>query len=622
MFPPAQYERIERAYRLVERLYEGKEHHFLHIPLIEQVSGIARLALTFCPDPDAVIAVLLHKVLQLRMMTLQDITAEFGPDVRSITSALHLLAHITTDDQRRSIDDLRIMLVSVSDDVRAVLLTLCRRCHCVEHLEHVDRKTRIRVCREALQLFAPVAARLGIYTLKHRLENAAFPVVFPTEAENIGAQLSDLKERHGAFLPEVVKGMEEYLRGNGITASVSSREKHPYSIFLKQRSKGFTSVEHILDLFAIRVVVDHDADCYQTLGLLHKYAMPLSHRFKDYISFPKPNGYQSLHTCLLRVPGAPQELTFEVQIRTRQMHKEAEYGVAAHWTYKEGRAGFIAKRAQLKDVLQRQQLQELIANGDEQGDAPDHPTQDSSFVDHIYVLTPRGDIVELSEDATPLDFAFMIHTDLGLAYKAAKVNGVIVPISHKLENGDVVEIVSASQPMPSPNWLDEVRTSAARHKLRAYFAVKDRLLHLSHGRELLNAELRMRHLPPLDTDLSIFKSLAGKSLSVRDREDILIKVGKGGEAASSILRQAGVLPEQTLVARPQRARRREHIVKVEGGVAMPLRFAKCCSADALASRPPIVGFITRRGDVTVHRAGCGMLKNANPERRIAVQWTD
>ncbi len=619
--PEADHARIALAYERAKTLYGEKKHRFMDMTVFEQVTGITRDALTFCADEDAIIACLLQHVLRYSSMTLQELEEEFGHTVREIVSGLHLLSHVRTDDRRRSIEDLRLMMVSVSGDVRVVLLSLIRRCFNLRNLARSDSREPLRLCRETLQLFAPVAARLGIYALKQEMENLAFPVVYPVEHENIVAQINARSAKYKGFLQHTVSEIRSFLQKEGITATIDGREKLPYSVFLKQHDKSVTDVEEIHDLYAVRVLVDTEADCYQALGLLHRFAVPLSHRFKDYISFPKPNGYQSLHTCLMRVPGSPPDVKVEIQIRTQDMHRDAEYGIAAHWRYKEGVANGAASKAQFMNVLQRQQLGVLTRKSSADDVLRDEESE-KGFTDHIYTLTPRGDIIELPEDATPLDFAFSIHSDIGIAFKAAKVNGTIVPLSHKLENGDVVEIITHKPPRPSHHWLEEVRTSQAKGKLKAYFASHDREGLIARGKELLNAELLFNKLAPLDPDLSALKTFDGVALSIHEREDQLVKIGQGSIKTATVLRHLD-LPKpvrRRTQPRVERVSRKEHIVRIGEGVRMPLRFAKCCSADALQSRPPITGFITRTGEVSVHRSACGMLKNANKERMIHVEW--
>ncbi len=533
-----------------------------NVTLLEHAVAVTGLLAEFCPDEDALVACILQHMLRVPDHSLDRIAHEFGRTVRDMVRRVHLLSHLHTSDRRASIDDMKIMLVSISDDIRILLIALSIECYSMEHLSRVRSEYRARLCRQSLQLFAPVAARLGIYVLKYRLEKEAFKECYPTDATHIEGQLSQLREEHGIFLGRAVDGLRKFLLSEGMAADVLGREKQPYSIFQKMRTKSVTGIGKINDLFAIRVVVPTIPDCYQVLGLIHRVSTPLSHRFKDYISFPKPNGYQSLHTCVIGLPDAPKNVMIEVQIRTPEMHREAEYGVAAHWLYKDkGNVGELLRSANqlhLSDVLLKQQSV---------GSASVHDVTDAGnrLVDHIYTLTPRGDILELPKGGTPLDFAFVLHTDLGLRFKAARVNGNIVPISHRLENGDVVEILTHKHPRPTLQWMEELATPSAKSKLKTYFS--------SHHRTQFLPKVPVR----------------GVKKSVKP----------------AVSRQ-----------------KKEEQLMVEGmPLTLPYRFAKCCAPnDEKSRKQKLIGIITRNGNISVHRDGCRMAKSANPERRVTMKW--
>ncbi len=616
--------KVRKAIETARTLYGSREHPLMEsMTLFEHVCGVADILADFLPDEDAMTACILqHALRQAGEYSMQMLTDQFGRSVRDIVSRVHLLSHLSTKDWRKSIDDMKIMLVSVSDDMRVLLIKLCIECFHITHFDRMQQRHRMSVARDALQLFAPVAARLGIYALKYRLENHAFPVCYETDAEKVRQQLSILHEQHGIFLPEMLGSLRSFLLKEGVSVTdVTAREKHPYSIFQKMQRKSVTDIRKITDLIAVRVVVKTLPDCYQVLGLLHRLATPISHRFKDYISFPKPNGYQSLHTSLLGLGDAPKDVMIEVQIRTVEMHREAEYGIAAHWMYKEGRAiqRSIAGM-QFGDVLLRQQAIGTLLNHDAE------EVLQRQFVDHIYVLTPQGDIIELPEGGTPLDFAFALHTELGLKFKAARVNGSIVALSHKLENGDVIEILTHKEPRPTMQWLEELATALARSKLKAYFSAHNRPQFIARGRSLLNGELKSRRLPLLDNDLSLLKTFDGEALSMHEREDLLVKIGMASVRTSSIFRHLpiGNLPAKTThVVKAKKGIAKQDLIGDEHGgpLIMPYRFAKCCGAGAAKPRPEdIVGFITRLGHVSIHKDSCRMIRNANPQRRVDVRW--
>lgn len=610
--------RVQHALEVANVAYAGRVH-WSGESLEWHVAGVLNTFLSFRPDEDAIIGCILHHVLQTEQWSLVQLEEEFGHEVRTIVSGAHLLSHVTVRDRRSSIQDLRLMLLTVAEDMRTILISLCDYCYLLDCAEELPPAERRRLAEDVLALFAPVAARLGIYVLKQRLEERAFPILYPADAERIHRQICTVKEQQGDFLPIVRKQLVRFLHEKGIDAEIFARCKQRYSIFLKMRQKSLTHVNTIHDFYALRIVVNSIEECYQVLGLLHQGSRPIAQRFKDYISFPKPNGYQSLHTTLVHVPGAPEDVMMEVQIRTHAMHREAEYGIAAHWSYKEvGSTKLAVEHAQLHRMLSSQELLES-----EQGQ--------QQLVDHIFVLTPKGDVIELPEGATPLDFAFHVHTDVGLSFRGARVNGTMVPIDHELENGDVVEIVRNAAARPSPQWFQLLKVASARSKLRRYLNAQARPELIIDGRNTLNALLRERKLPLLDADLSQIKYCDGKILSFQEREDLLMKIGQGAERAASLLTRADALRSLWL-AREADANScplpdayvssptENKAVEFEDGLPMPTRYAQCCKPEG-GVRPPIVGVINRTGTVMVHRASCRMLKNMNPERRLAVRWS-
>lgn len=470
-------ERVEHAFSLARDAY-GETMHWTGITVMEHVLGTLEELQPFEPDEDTVIACILHHMLEQKAMTLLELEQQFGSKVRELVSGIHLLGHVTLEGRRRSIEDLRIMLLSVSDDIRILFVALCDRAYCLQFVQKLEHARAKRLCQDVLQLFAPVAARLGIYSLKHRLEDGAFPVIHPIDSELISEQLHHIHAEYPEYLERAQAALEQFLQEQQIEATVHFREKQAYSIFQKMHSKSLSSITDIYDLFALRVIVHSEEDCYRVLGLLHRIGRPLANRFKDYIAFPKPNGYQSLHTTLAGFAGLHAGCFVEVQIRTESMHREAQFGIAAHWSYKEhGATARAMENVQLHSML----LSQESVNGDD-----DVPT----LVDHIFVLTPRGDIIELPEGATPLDFAFQVHTDLGLSFRSARVNGSIVPLDYALENGDVVEIQKHASPQPSSQWMQVLKMASSKSRLRRFLYTQDRPKLIAMGKELINAELK------------------------------------------------------------------------------------------------------------------------------------
>ncbi len=597
---PTDVARLRGVMNVVMEEYDNKMH-WTGERIIDHCLGILRIFLRFDPDDDMVAVCLLHHLLDDKKWTLDRIEERFGHDVRHAISDEFLLSHVTLKNRRMSLESLRLMFLKVSQNLQFVLLLLSQEYHLLERLDVMEDEDRKRVCRDTLHIYTPVAARLGIYWLKNQMEAKAFPVMYPVDSVRIAEQLEQLHAIHGNFLPNAAQLVRKALREAGIVAHIEVREKQAYSIFHKMQLKSVTHVEEIYDLFALRVVVSGEAACYQALGVLHQIGHPVAGRFKDYIAFPKPNGYKSLHTTLAQLPGVPRGIFVEVQIRTQLMQHEAEYGVTAHWSYKEGGGGTV-------QAMRHIQVQQALL----EPKATKH--------DQIFVLTPQGDIIELPEGATPLDFAFHVHTVLGLSFKAAKVNGSIVPLAYSLENGDIVEILKHPHPQPSPRWTSLLKTSSARARLKKYLSAAQRPEHIVRGREEVNQYLRRMHLPFLDSDLSDMRLYNGQTLTLTEREDLLAKVGAGALQVSTLCQQLDLLELGKETIEPVRGRSSAgSVARVEGNIRMPVVYAKCCKAEEHRG-VEIAGVVSRTGDVRVHLQTCKMLKNVNPERRIAVKW--
>jgi len=606
---PTDIERLREAYAFADSHY-GNTMHWTKETVMDHCLGILRTLLQFEPDDDTIIACLLHHTIDAGACTLAELERRYGTAVRNMISGENLLSHATVKNRRMSLEQLRLMFLKVSGDARLILLLLSQQYHLLERLDAMSSEDRKRICRDTLQIYSPVAARLGIYTLKHQMEARAFPVMYPVDATHIAEQLENMHAKHGQFLQLASTLLMKDLALAGILARVQIREKQPYSIFHKMQLKSLSQVEDLYDLFALRVIVSDESECYQALGVLHRLGHPVAGRFKDYIAFPKPNGYKSLHTTLAQLPGVPEGVFIEVQIRTVAMQREAEYGIAAHWSYKEGGTA--------EHALQRAQIQRALTQP-----IGDNPALDSTN-SRIFVLTPHGDVIQLPEGATPLDFAFHVHTTLGLSFKGAKVNGNIVPIDHILENGDIIEILKHPDPRPSPQWITLLRTASARSRLKHYLHSQERPMHLAIGRDALNEELQKHHLPLLDTDLSLLRLVDHESRTMSEREDLLVRIGQGMQNVSSFLPHLTLLKDR-LQERPQRpavfVRGTSLIAKVDGNIPMPVLFAKCCKPDS-SEGSPVIGVISRTGDIRVHLTGCKMLKNVNPARKIGVKWTN
>ncbi len=604
---------LQRVWAVASEAYDDRVH-WTGIPLRQHVLQVMEQLAEFCPERDAMVACMLHHVLQLQEWTLPRLEKEYGKTVRSIVGGVHLLSHVTLRGRRTSIEELKMLLLSASDDLCVILISLCDCIVLLKRAKDMPVEEARSIAQDVLHLFAPVAARLGIYHLKQLLEELAFPIVYPSDAESLGEQLDRLHGEYPQVLEKMRSDVAAFLQRENLPAAVEAREKQGFSIFRKLREKGASSIHGIYDLFAVRVLVETPEDCYQVLGHLHRFARPVVNRFKDYIAFPKPNGYRSLHTTLTDLPGLPPTVFLEVQIRTHAMHQEAQYGVASHWLYKEGGAA-TARALQAAKILGSLALQETLE---------DQSSGLAQLADHIFVLTPHGDVIELPEGAVPLDFAFTVHSTLGLHFQAARVNGSIVPLDYELQNGDVVEIQKRSTPQPSPHWLQLLKMSSSRAKLKKYLLLRDRPDHVTEGRALLNEELKRHGLPQLDSDLSVLRFVEGAALNAQEREDLVAKVGLGAEKASSALNRCDVLHGKLRHTEPQRRRMVTsplggRTLSIEGDIPLPLQFAKCCKPED-GYTGELMGIVTRKAVVMIHRKNCRMTRQSTPSRHITVHW--
>lgn len=592
---------LRQAWERIVPLYQAEE--IGAVSRLEFVCGVLEELCAYDPDQALALACLLQFLPDAKDPAARDLAA-FGAETAALVPAIHRLHRIQASGQRLPIGQLRAAYFNLAVDPRAVLVTLCEKLWILKHLSLLSPSRQAPFAREALKVYAPVAARLGIYGLKHQLEALAFPIAYPTDSERIAAQLGRLKQRYGDFLGGVGAELAAALRKQDLQVRVEARAKQPYSIFAKMREKGMGDIEDVYDLFALRIIVPEITDCYRALGCLHQLGHSVPNRFKDYITLPKPNGYQSLHTALTHLPGVPAGVLVEVQIRTAAMHREAELGVAAHWTYKEGAAPRPGRRVRQPDDA---------GAGDE---------MESDGHDRIFVLTPRGDVVELPLAATPLDFAFSVHTQLGLSYKGAKVNGQIVPMEHPLENGDVVEIIRANEPHPSARWMPLLKTAAARTRLRKALAERNRESYLERGREALNVALKGRRLAQLDADLSLLASIKGESAGREARQDFLVKLGQGQLKLAAALGAIDALAKTLAVASASGSKPAANAVwtvRLDTDVRLTHRFARCCKPDARKVRDAIVGVVSQQR-VVVHREACKAIKTVAQTRRIPAEW--
>lgn len=597
--------RVHRALKTAEAVY-GATLHWSGARLIDHSRDVLAVTLRYSTDETVILAAILHHLGECSGWTRERVEKEWGKDVHAIVAGGYLLSRVTLKDRKMSQSHLRDVLLQVSGDVRVILFLFYHQLALLQHGELLAPDVRMTIARDALQLYAPVATRLGMYDLKHRFEECAFPVMYPVDSARITEQLVDIEQTYAPILDDLLLTIEEYCRSAGLLVRVECRQKKPYSIFCKMKEKSLTGVADLYDLFAMRIIVATEQECYQALGLIHRMCHPLQNRFKDFIAFPKPNGYKSLHTTVTNLPGAPEGFFLEVQIRTDAMHREASLGLAAHWSYKEQSRNNDTEHA----LRIREALRAMSFDGRSQ------PVAGHSA---IYVLTPKGELIELAEGACPLDLAFHVHSDLGLSFKHARVNGSIVSLDYQLQNGDTVEIIRAAQSRPSPGWLKIVKGASAKSRLRRFFSEQNRSASVLRGKEMVNEELRRLHLPVLDADLTALRRRDSQELTFQEREDVLREIGEQKRSVRALLLSVGLMTDVQPAVLPVLAAGVTLVPVVEGSVPLPLCFAKCCRPDAEPGCA-LTGIIGRTGDVRVHRDGCAFVRTSNPERRIKVRW--
>ena len=618
-------EMIEKAYHLADDAHKGVCRRSGE-PYICHPLAVARLVLDLGMDTESIAAALLHDVVEDTPTTLGDLTAAFGEEVALLVDGVTKLTKIEFSNiEELQAENLRKMLLAMSRDVRVMIIKLCDRLHNMRTGDAWPEQKRRDKARETMEVYAPIANRLGILNVKEELEDRSLHYLDPVGYEEISRMLS---ERAGEeFLTKVSGVIEQRLVESGIEgATIKRRVKSIYGIYRKtiMQNKSF---DEIYDIYAVRVILDTLAECYSTLGLIHDMYHPLPNRFKDYISTPKPNGYQSLHTTVIGHEGIP----FEVQIRTRKMDEMAEYGVAAHWKYKEGLDGhdkLDERLAWVSQLLENQRVSEDSGN-------LLHDLKSDLLPEEVFAFTPKGDVINLPTGATCIDFAYAIHSAVGNRMVGCKVNNRMVPIDHIVSTGEIIEVIlGPADKGPSRDWLKIVRTSEAKSKIRNWFKKMRREENITQGRDALARELRREMIIIPDDQLDSFIESCCRRLRQNNAEELYAAIGYGGMTIANCLpklkeewqklKAAEDKPEDDL---PKVDLSRVHAtdgVVVEGFDNTPIKFAKCCSP---LPGDPIVGFITRGFGVSIHKQSCAnaissMRDPANAPRWVKAYWAD
>ena len=632
--PSANFQQIRQAYEFARDLH-GAQLRKDGSPFVTHPLAVAQIvAEELHLDSESIEAALLHDTIEDTAATHEQLAKLFSPTVADLVEGVSKLTRVHyTSKEEEQMENLRKMLMAMSKDIRVILIKISDRLHNMRTMEYQTPEKQKQKSFETMEIYAPIAHRLGMQKMKWELEDLSLKYLDPVGYREITEALDEKAAEYDGFMSAIHDQIVTRLREEGIEATVYGRMKHPYSIYRKMYTQN-KSLDDVFDLFAFRVIVDTVADCYNVLGIIHDLFKPILGRFKDYIGTPKPNLYQSLHTTVVGESGIP----FEVQIRTKEMHEVAEYGIAAHWKYKQNGQGG-------GDEGRYEWVRRLLEN-QEGADAEDfiHSLKVDMFADEVFVFTPNGDVINLPAGATPIDFAYNIHSAVGNHMVSAKVNGRIVPLNHRLQNGDVVEVTtSQSAHGPSRDWIKIARSSNARSKIRQWFKREKRDENIVNGRQSFESELKRTgvSLKELLADENVPNVL--KKLSFNSVDDMYAAIGYGGVTALKVIgrlrediqrilhqhqaeRQAEVpvagQPEVMRPAVPQR--KGEHGIIVEGLSNCLVKFSKCCSP---VPGDDIVGFITRGYGVSVHRADCpNVLRSrdnpAEAGRWIRVSWAD
>lgn len=623
--PKMDFDKLTRAYELAKRAHEGQlrntgEPYIIHPIAVAQI--LADLEL----DCDSLVGALLHDVVEDTDYTIADVTREFGDSVGIIVDGVTKLSKIQyTTKEEQQIENLRKMFLAMAKDVRVILIKLADRLHNMRTLKYMSEDKQREKARETLEVYAALAHRLGMSKIKWELEDLSLRYLDPVAYREIAESISQKRKEREKYIDDIIETFRQKLAELGIHAQLMGRAKHFYSIFRKMYTQN-KSIDEIYDLFAVRAIVDSVKDCYAVLGMVHELYYPIPGRFKDYIAMPKPNMYQSLHTTVMGPNGIP----FEVQIRTQEMHKVAEFGIAAHWKYKEGVSGKTDMDEKLAWIGKILEIQNETVDSDDFM----RTLKIDLFADEVFVFTPKGDVINLPAGSTPIDFAFAIHSAVGCRMAGVRVNGKIATLEYNLQNGDIVEVITSSAVHgPSRDWLKICKTSQARTKINQWFKKEGREENILRGNEIVERELKHIGMTSAQLLKPEWIDLILKKYGLHTMDDMYAAIGYGGITVNKIMSR---LKEEYRLAHkndatlqkpvtPQKKRKNpSNGIVVEGIDNCLARLSRCCNP---VPGDPIVGYITRGRGVSVHRTDCPNIKaeeknSADAGRLIPVYWKD
>ena len=621
-YPSADFDLIRRAYDFSADVHRGQKR-LSGEPYLTHPAAVAAVIADLKLDVPSIVGGLLHDTVEDTLATLDEIKNLFGPEIAGLVDGVTKLSQVNfTSQEQKQAENFRKMIVAMAKDIRVILIKLADRTHNMRTLDHMPVDKQVVTAQETLDIYAPLAHRLGIAWIKDELEDLALKHLHPEIYYQLKRNVAKKKAAREKYINEVIALIRKILDKEGIEADVSGRPKHFYSIYQKMETQNLL-YDQIHDLVAFRILVDTPRECYETLGVIHSQWKPVPGRFKDYIALPKPNMYQSLHTTVI----GPYGERIEIQIRTQEMHRVAEEGIAAHWKYKKEGKDFqfndIQRFAWLRQLLEWQQNlqdpQEFL-----------HTIKEDLFADEVYVFTPKGDLLNFPKGATVIDFAYRIHSEVGHHCSGARINGQLVPMRYMLRSGDTVEIITMHQQTPARDWLKLAKTPRAKSHIRNWLKRQQRERSVALGREILESDLNRYKIDYAALRREGKIEATAKELAMKDEEALLAGIGYGKLTPRQVLVKlvpadqldgANKPAEGTLerLFRIVSRQKRDLGVRVKGVGDVLVRFARCCHP---LPGEEIVGFITRGRGVTVHTAGCSAVLESDPQRRVEVSWQD
>ena len=635
--PSDDFSMVEKAYKLAveahkEQKRKSGEPYIIHPLKVAYI--LAELEL----DMETITAGILHDIIEDTPYTYEDITHLFGEEIAALVDGVTKLGKLSyTTKEEAQAENYRKMFLAMAKDIRVILIKLADRLHNMRTLNYMTPEKQREKAQETLDIYAPLAHRLGISKIRSEMEDLCFKYLNPDAYFDLAAKIQKKKEERDQFVQSMVQELQTKMNEAGIKGKVYGRTKHFFSIYKKMVSQNKT-LDQIYDLFAIRALVDSVKDCYAVLGIVHTAYTPMPGRFKDYIAMPKPNMYQSLHNTLI----GPHGQVFEVQIRTWEMHRTSEYGIAAHWKYKEGRANEKSSKAQKSEEAKLAWLRQIMEWQKDMSDNKEYldtiKLDLNIYSTQVYAFTPQGDVIQLTKDSTPIDFAYMIHSAVGNKMVGARVNNKIVPLDHKIQNGDIVEIITSQNSKgPNRDWLAIVKTAQARTKIKQWFKKEEKEENIIRGREMILADIKKKGYQPQDLLRPEWEEIVLVKYDFKTWDALLAAVGYGGMKEGQVVNRLkdeylkekrktqtaeDALKdfEKTIDQKPVKKHKSKSGVVVEGIGDVAVRFSKCCSP---VPGDEIIGFVTRGRGVTIHRTDCINVINLSNEERgrlINAEW--